>query len=138
MLVRHINRFCEHFAAMQNGVLSTTSLVIMGLKNLHPVTHDWKHIRTCVGSWNTHMLTYATMSHLNSHQRQFLVCSLISLVDLMWANVGISTLSPPSLLSAAAVAVDNEVPPHPEQGCVQITEAYSHEIIEAECIWRFR
>ena len=79
------------------------------------------------------------------------VCTLIPLIDLIGApanaamSVGFSEslpliilMSMPALATIAAIADDNETPPHPEQGGVQITEAYLLGISEAECILRFR
>ena len=95
--------------------------------------------------WNMH-----TMPPLNLHQRQVLACTLIPLIDLIGAptnaamSVGFSESSPPitltstpALATIAAMADDNETPPHPEQGGIRITEAYLLGISEAECIWRF-
>ena len=85
------------------------------------------------------------MTQLDPRQRRVLACSLVPLVDLMRANATMSVGIPPppwmTLLltpAMAAMAAGNETPPHPEQGGAQITEAYLLEILEAECIWRFR
>ena len=91
------------------------------------------------------------MPPLNPHQRQVLVCTLIPLIDLIGAPanaamlVGFSESLPPitltsmpALATIAAIADNNETPPHPEKGGVRITEAYLLGISEAECIWRFR
>ena len=96
-------------------------------------------------SEHVYAYTSTTMTQLDPCQRWVLVCSLVPLVDLMWANAAMSVgilLSPlmtlPSTPAMAAMAAGNKTPPHPEQGGVQITEAYLLEISEVECIWRFR
>ena len=68
------------------------------------------------------------MPPLNPHQRWVLACILIPLIDLIGApanaamSVGFAESSPPTTLTStpalatiAAIADDNETPPHPEK-----------------------
>ena len=63
------------------------------------------------------MLPDATMSHLNICQRCALASSLVPLLDTMHPNFGISCQkSLEALYHTAAVAAEDDVQPHPEQG----------------------
>jgi len=57
------------------------------------------------------------MSHLDICQRCALASSLVPLLDTMHPDFGISCQKPSEVLyDAAAVAAEDDVQPHPEQG----------------------